>query len=75
MVVCNTQRVAADCHMAAACCALRLLCHISHMCVRARVCACVRLSVQVLSKTQKEWMATGWDEGFINKFKSAWGGL
>jgi hypothetical protein len=29
----------------------------------------------VLSTTQKEWMATGWDEEYINKFKSAWGGL
>ena len=29
----------------------------------------------VLSTTQKEWMATGWDEDYISKFKSAWGGL
>ena len=29
----------------------------------------------VLSTTQKEWMATGWDEAYISKFKSAWGGL
>jgi hypothetical protein len=29
----------------------------------------------VLSKTQKEWMKTGYNNDFLQQFKSAWGGL